>query len=155
MRGYTLPELLIVLGLFTVVAGIGLTAFLRGQRSATQAAFVTSVITDLREQQSRAMAGFAGELTDNSDFGIFLASDSYTLFRGSTYNASDAYNHTIELNPGLTFANVTFTNSSIVFIQGSGEVSFASGQNTFQVQDTTNGEIINFSVNRYGTPIVQ
>ena len=152
--GLTLPELLISLGILLIIFVITTINLLSGVRTTTQVAFIDSFTTDLRDQQNKAMAQFTRGEAQNYDYGIYLTADSYTLFRGSTYSASDPDNFVIGMNPGLNFSNVTFPASTIVFESGTGQLKgFVSGSNTLSLNDSVSQKTVNLSINRYGIPL--
>ncbi len=153
-KGFTLPELLVALGILTILFSIVTITLLRSQRGAAQGTLVDTLLTDLRDQQTKAMSQDTGGSSANNDYGVYLAGSSYTLFRGSVYNSGDSNNFTVGLAGGLVFSQTTLPGSSIVFESGSGEVvGFSPVANTFSVEDTTNGQVTQITLNKYGVPL--
>ncbi len=148
-RGSTLPELLMVLGILTILFSIVTITLLRSERVSAQGAQVDTFITDLRDQQTNAM-------TKDSGYGIFLETTSYVLFKGSAYDAADPSNFKVQLDGGLEFNGVTFPNSTIIFASGSGEiVGYSSSTNDLGINDTAGGARVGMELNKYGAPIEQ
>ena len=153
-KGFTLPEILVSIGILTVLFSIATFSLLKSYRSFTRAAFVDTLLTDLRDQQNKAMSQDTQGEAVSSDYGVYLSNDSYILFRGSSYDADDPGNFQIGLNPGLEIVNVSLPGNSVIFESGSGEVSgFAGGSDSFEIDDTTSGEVTTISLNRYGIPL--
>ena len=93
-RGFTLPELLIVMGIVAILTTLATVNLLRPQHQATTAAAVDTLMADMRLYQLKAM------LRDTQDMGSF--------------------NATVE--PPLQ-VSTTFPNNQIVFQAGSGEIA--------------------------------
>jgi prepilin-type N-terminal cleavage/methylation domain-containing protein len=152
-KGNTLPELIIALGILSLLFGIATISLMRSQRISAETASISTIIVDLRDQQTKAMAQDTVGVSATSDFGIYFGETSYIVFKGSLYNPSDTANFEVPLDQTLKFANVTLPNSIVVFKAGSGEVSgFTDGNNTFGVEDLTNSEIKTVTINKYGVP---
>lgn len=150
-RGITLPELLISVGILMTLFGITFVSLLRSQRVSVQRSTVDTLLTDIRDQQNKAMAQDTKAATSPSDYGIRLTSTNYTMFKGSTYNASDANNFTVTLDTSVQLVSITWPSSVIVFKSGSGEVNnFVGTTNTFQVRDLTNSQNLTITLNKYG-----
>ncbi len=81
-------------------------------------------------------------LGQDSGYGIFLSNNSYTLFKGSSYNPSDTLNTTIS----LTSTNQISTPQTINFSVGSGDTAAGS----IIIQNTASGEQKTIQFNRHG-----
>lgn len=154
MKGFTLVELLIVIGIISVLTSFAALNFLGGQRGASQAALTSSLIADVRAQQTKAMSGTLGVDGEVGDYGVRFDQDSYTLFEGSTYLVGEPSNFTVQLDPNLQFSFVAFLNSEIVFERGSGEMAgYTLGANSVTITETGSGRTETLNFNRYGIPI--
>lgn len=139
--GFTLIELIIVIGIFVTLFGIS-TISLTGL--IPRANFVTnyqSILSDLKSQQHKAMVGDTNGAGDGSAYGIYLESNQYTLFAGPAYNPSATDNFTIQLSPGLSLTEINFPSNSIVFLQNNGEVAgFNELTSSFKLISTNTSE---------------
>jgi type II secretory pathway pseudopilin PulG len=148
-RGFSVIEL-------TVVFAIGLTLLFLASvnllgviRRPSLAAAADTLVSDLRQQQTRAMANEAVALSPTA-FGIAFTPGSYILFAGTSMIQNDPANSTIPLSDGIALAS-TFDNQQVAFAQGSGEVVAASPQEyEITLTDTRNGELRTIIVNPYG-----
>lgn len=149
--GYTLIELIVVMGILTVLFGFT-TINLGGVTRLTSVnETVDMLIADIRNQQAKAMTG-SGDGTSGSSYGIYFQTDRYTLFRGTTYSSQNTTNFTVELDQNLNFVNDTFPNSTLIFLQTSGEISgYAAGNATIAIGNTAGNEQKTIRVNQLGT----
>lgn len=121
--GFTLIEIIVVIAVFVIlftVSTVALTGLI------PKANFVTShqtILSDIKNQQLKAMVGDTNGAGDGSAYGIYLETNQYTLFTGSAYNPSATDNILVELPPNLSISEITFPSSSLVFLQNSGEIS--------------------------------
>ncbi len=115
-RGFTLVEMLTVLAIFVILFSIG-TYALTSSRNRKSADVVTDAITfKLEEAKADSISGKGG-----TSFGIKFNANSYVVFSGSTYNASDAANTTIALPDGISMsATIPGADTSVIFARRSG-----------------------------------
>ncbi len=150
-RGFTIIEIIVVLGILATLLSIGYVRFTDIARRAPLSATVETVIADLRGQQTKAMSGYAGGGTVADDYGVYFDTNSYTLFKGSAYPTGDSANAITVLPEYITFSSVVFPDSSVVFTKGSGEVSdYSASGNTITLTQTLSGEQKTITINRYG-----
>ena len=147
--GFSLIELILVIGIgLTLFGFVGLN-LVNGQRIASVNSSGDSLISDTSSQQTKAMQG-AGD-TSGINYGIYFLEDRYILFKGSAYSGSDPDNYTVMLDEGTVFINITFPNSSVVYEGRSGEViGFTNGNNTLQIKDDQGSKLNTITINRYG-----
>src|SRR3989344_4409962 len=117
--GLTLIELLIVMGVFAIIFSFATINLLKPQRKASVDAAATTLVSDIKEQQAKAMASDSEGSSNLQDHGIYFENNRYSLFQGSTYNPSDPLNFTIELEPNLIILN-NLPSSQIVFSKNTG-----------------------------------
>jgi len=151
--GFTLIEVLVVLGIFILFLGF-LTINIMNIEPKTSLKLDTStVIADIKKQQLRAMTG---DSFNNQPlaFGIFLESNRYTLFGGSTYQAGNPGNSVIALPDNTLIQNITFPGSVIVFLQNSGVINnFVNGANTFAIRNSITNDVKTVTFNKLGTVV--
>ena len=148
-QGFTLVELLLVIGLFTILTSFVLINSLRPQVSSSVISNVSKVTADIKHQQLKAMIG---KLDNGSSSykGVYFDSDKYILFTGNTYNSSDPNNFEIDIE-GVTFSSINLPSSQIIFEPSSGEVSNYSSSNNSFVIEHSSGFSQTVSINEYGS----
>lgn len=151
-RGFTLIELLVVMAIASVLTSLSVLALSNSQHTAYEQSSLEILISDLKLQQMKSMSGDTGlATTTHVPFGIYFQTDSYTLFRGPSYDPNDPTNFSVELEKALTFSSVTIPGSELLFEKGSGEISgFTEGQNTIVIANKVTGQQITITLNRYG-----
>lgn len=148
--GFTIIEVLVVLTIFITLLGIGYVSVVGIERRAPITATENTIIADLRGQQTKAMTGNARTGSSPDSYGVHFEQNSYTLFKGVAYNASDPTNTVTELPTNVTLS-WTLPNASLIFTKGSGDVSgYSAIGNTFTITQTLTGEYKTITINRYG-----
>lgn len=143
MKGFTLVELLITIGIATILLGLTTINLVNVQKNTSVGATVDTLIADMRNQQTKAMSGGA----EGGNFGIFFnSSNSYTLFHGSSYVPGDPTNFTVTLDDPISVSS-TYPGNVIIFSQGNGEVG---SENTITINNTAGTEQKTLTVNRLG-----
>ena len=144
-NGFTIPELLVVVGILLVLWAIATVSLVRTQTTNSLDVATDLLVSDIKSQQTKAMAS-----ESDSPFGIFFEGAGYTLFTGDVYVLGDPGNFTVEVLSPVSLTNTNLNLSSLVFSKGSGEVlSFVSGA-SFSLVDGVSGEENAFGVNKYG-----
>jgi prepilin-type N-terminal cleavage/methylation domain-containing protein len=147
-RGYTLVELMVVIGILLVVMGFLTINLLRSQEKASVTATINILESALREQQMKAMSGDTEGRSTASEYGVKFFSDRYVLFHGVSYDPSDAANFPTILEGTLQFAT-TLTNNEVIFSRGSGEVVGGQGGDITLQSGSQNEQAI-LHLNKYG-----
>jgi len=144
MKGFTLVELLVSIGILAVIFAIVSLNISPVPSNSLLSASIDLLTSDIRAQQTLAM-------TNNSSYGVRLESDSYTLFKGSSYVQGSAGNFVVNLDSGIVITNITFPNSVIVFSPGNGDVSgYTGSQDGFTISSTTTNKSSVIKINKYG-----
>lgn len=149
--GFTLIELIVVIGIGLVILATTTVLLLGGQRRVTKISTVNQILSDIRTAQIKAMTGEGG----GGDRGVYLGTNFYTLFNGTTYNANDDSNFVVNLDNNVELATM-FPGASIVFARVSGEINnYINGSDTVSIIDATDNtdKVIRF--NKYGVAISQ
>lgn len=148
--GVTLIEVLVVIGILLTLIGMASISFLPFRSKSTLDTAITTLISDTKSQQIKAVAGDTEGRGTNDNYGIHFETNSYTLFHGSIFNPLDSSNFTVALNDGIQLES-TFPSSQIIFSIKSGEIiSFSETQNSVTLEDTVEGSSKTVNVNRYG-----
>lgn len=146
-RGISLVEILIVMGIFMVLAGASYVNLVKPVNSTNLTTTVDKVITDIKSAQNYSMAG----ADSAQNHGVYFSSGYYTVFVGATYNATDTKNRKQTFDPQIKIQNITVPGSTLVFLEGSGEISGFSGTSYgLKVVNTQSGESRQININRYG-----
>ncbi len=152
MKGYTLIELIVVVGIVALLTSIGIVNVVRFQQQTNVTAVTDAFVNAVKEQQTKAMSGDAEGRGANSPYGVNIALDKYIQFH-DTFTSGESSNRVITL-PSITEITTTFPNSQIVFEGGSGEIvgySGATSNVTIRNIQTNDQRVIHF--NRYGAVI--
>ena len=151
--GFTIIEIVVVLGILATLLSIGYISAVNIQRRAPLSATVSVLMGDLRGQQTKAMTGDTQTGTTGDSYGIYFRPDAYILFKGSGYNPSDTANAVTPL-PTNIIVSTAFSGSSVVFAKGSGDVAgFSQGSSWVTLTQNLSGEHKTLTVNRYGAVI--
>jgi len=152
-RAFTMTEMLIVMGMMSILLTLGLGNLLGSQRKSEMNSTLNSLVSDMREQRLKSMTGDTEGTAVINSYGVYFGTNEYTVFRGSSYVEGDPANFVISLDPTLSFSAVTFPSDIVVFSAGSGEVmGYTEGQNTISLTDTTEGTTKIITINQYGVP---
>ncbi len=130
--GFTLIEILLVMTIFATLFSFTGFSFLRSQTESNLNTTVQILVSDLKDQQIKAMSG-ASDGANSLAQGIFFETNRYILFSGNTYSAGDSNNFAVDIKEGINVFT-TLPSSQIVFSKNSGEFeNYISGSNTITV----------------------
>lgn len=107
---------------------------------------VTMFVSDLRQQQLKAMVGDTEGRVTSDYYGIYFEASRYILFHGTAYSSSDTYNFPVALEGDMAFVN---TGVSVIFSKVSGELYGASSF-TIPIKNKVSGEQKNITINQLG-----
>ena len=142
--GFTLIELLVSIGILIIIYGIVAINIAPLPSNTLQNASLDTLISDIRGQQTLSMS----QGTTN---GVYFESGSYTLFSGTSYVDGANGNFDIVLDSGIVLSNVTFPNSTLIFLPGSGDVSgYVAGSDSLTIGSTVTGKTTVIRINKYG-----
>lgn len=147
-NGFTLVELLVVMGIIGTLFGMVTISLLRAQHTASVSAVADQLVSDMRAQQTKAMSGTRDTTGSPNSYGVHVASSSYILFQGAT-DPSDQTDYTVSPT-GIAFST-NLPNNMIDFQEHSGEFSgYVSGPYTITVTSAYGTEQKIITINRYG-----
>ena len=148
--GFTLIEIIIVSVIFVTLLGLGSLNLLKARDTVSIENEANVLVNDIKSQQNQAMIGSTSGGSPG-EYGIYFETNRYTLFKGTSYSPLDPNNHTITLDPSLSFSSILFPSQTVVFSQGSGEIeNFNPAQNSVTLTNSNGGESITLGINRYG-----
>ncbi|HWT55736.1 MAG TPA: type II secretion system protein [Candidatus Microsaccharimonas sp.] len=146
--GFTLVELLVVMTIILILFGLSTVALGQPQNTTSSLDTVDTLLNDLKTQQLAAMSGAVGSGSSQQAAGVYVQSNQYTLFTGSSYSAGDAYNYVFTAPNGVSF-RTTFPSGTVLFNKGDGSVSgFTAGSNTITVTTSAGSKVI--TITRFG-----
>ncbi len=149
-RGFTFVEIVITMAIASTLLGIISMNLLKIHQTKTVQSVYKILVSDLKSQQTKSMSLSAQNTSSPGEYGVHFETNSYTLFKGSSYNPNDPANAEIELPENFSFSNVTLPSTQVVFTRGSGEVlNFINGQNSLTINNFE-GDSITLEINPYG-----
>ncbi len=155
-RGFTLVEVLVVVGLMLLLLGIATQTLFSGQQRTSFTESVNQLVRDLRQQQIKVMQGATEGDGVLSDYSVRFESDRYILFPGSVYVAGNPKNQVVLLEPTVRFSVIDVPGTVITFARGSGEVrSYDGNSNSVVMSQTDTGSAVTVQFNRYGVVFTQ
>lgn len=147
-KGYTLVEIIIVVGILMIISGGASLLFLTTQANNEREVVVNEVISLLRKQQLRAMNG-----EDQEVYGVHFEENKYVGFKGSTYVENDSNNIVSNLPLGVSFQSISLgSDSSIIYNKMTGEADTV-GTISVVVRGVAGSKVI--SINNLGTVNVE
>lgn len=151
--GYTMIEVALVISLTAALITVATANIATVQHANYLALSKDKLISDLKEQQIKAMVGDTEGRATHDHYSIRIEQSRYILFHGSSYNANDSSNVIITVDSPIQLTT-TFANAQIVFSSVTGEImSYVNGQNTITVTNTSSGQQNILTLNRYGVVV--
>lgn len=119
--GMTLIEILVVLGLLTLVGGFSIVMGVDSYRNQLFRSDRDILISALHRARALAMSNvcFGESCTDGLHHGVRIEPGRFIIFQGRDFNASDEHNEVIEMAGGAVVSGIT----EVVFHPLSGEPS--------------------------------
>jgi len=123
-KGFTLIELMVVIGLVIIVLSFGLFFDFDSFRSYSFHGDRDTLLSALQHARAEAMAnicrGSSSECGEGGkSHGVKILDDRYVIFQGETYNPSSPYNAVLDASLTITHSGI----SEITFTQLSGNAS--------------------------------
>jgi type II secretory pathway pseudopilin PulG len=143
--GFTIIELVITMGIFMIITSLVTINLLRAQHNASSSTTVTTLISDIKQQQVKAMTGDTEGRGTRDSYGIHFDTNRYVLFHG-TYSETEISNFNVNLEGSLSFTGLT-GDSNVIFSQGSGE---KAGLNSIVLTDSITNSQKTITINTYG-----
>lgn len=149
-KGFTLIELIVVLGITLLIFGFITINMASFQQKTSINTSIDKLISEIKNQQTKAMTGAEANGSGNS-YGIYYQPDRYILFTGSSYSSGDPSNFTVMLDSNSSFTNISFPSNAIVFLQHSGEFNgFTNEKNTITLKENNGLNEKTVTLNKYG-----
>lgn len=136
--GFTMVEMLVVIGIFVFVAGLGLFLSTTTLRNSSFSSDVDGVAATLQRARGRAATNI-----NESSHGVYLDASGYVIFQGTSYSPSDPMNQSIPAGTGFSFLfSPPLPSQAIVFSQLSGDSDY---EGTISITNGTNTAVININ----------
>lgn len=142
--GFTLLELLVVLALAGTLLGFIIINLSSSQQNISLTSTSQVLISDLRQNQIKAMVGDTEGRSTSDSYGVHFDSDKYVFFHGTTYSSSDPSNFTVIIPSNMQFESPGF---DIIFSKITGEIASITN---FQLTDVTTGRGRKIYLNKLG-----
>jgi prepilin-type N-terminal cleavage/methylation domain-containing protein len=142
-QGFTIIELAITMGIFAIITSLVTINLLNAQHIASIDSTATTLITDLKQQQVKAMTGDTEGRGIQDSYGVHFETNKYVLFHGTTYTIGESSNFEVALEGSLIFTGT----GDIIFSQGNGE---RTGLGSITLKDTLTGKQKGITTNIYG-----
>jgi prepilin-type N-terminal cleavage/methylation domain-containing protein len=110
--GFTLVEVIVAVGILSVLASFGCLASMDFYRSYAFNAERDTIVAILQKARSQSLAN-----VNNSVHGAHFGLGQYVIFQGSVYDSGSAFNQSIPAGVGVTASGLT----NVVFAQLSGD----------------------------------
>jgi prepilin-type N-terminal cleavage/methylation domain-containing protein len=119
--GFTLIEILIVIGMLAIVSGFGLFMSMETYRASNYHSDRNLLIATLMRARAEAINNIClgGACTDALPHGVHIQTNAYIMFQGSTYDPSDPQNSSFEAD---IYSSHSFS-GDVIFSQLSGTTS--------------------------------
>ena len=137
-KGFSLIEIIVVLGIISILAGISVVGYTRFRSQSN-----LEIATGIMVQALRFAKSNSEQVNNNSNWGVYVNSEEITVFSGTNYASRDTSKDKKVLLPsGVTVSGL----SEIIFEKVSGSVG-VTGSIIITSPDTTK----NISINEKGT----
>lgn len=152
-RGFTLIEMLVVIGLLTIIGTIGLVLSFDSYRGYAFRGDRDLAIATFQKARSQAVNGVCkstvlAPCTSGVPHGVHIGSGNLTIFQGTTYNFADPVNEIIALTSDTTLVGGVGEPTDIVFAELSGDATVTSGAGwsvTIKNKDTNQLSVVTFN----------
>lgn len=152
-RGFTFVEIIVVIAIFLTLIGLTLTNPLNLMESTSINTTVDTLITDIKNQQIKAMVGDTEGRGVPDTYSVYIEPTQYVLFHGQNYSPGDPSNFSVVIDSKYQLST-NFTDSKIIFTSGSGEiVGLATEPKLVTITETRTGQKKEIKINKYGVII--
>jgi len=148
--GFTVIEVMVVVTIFTLLIGFASINLVRPQTQASLDTIVKTLVSDIRQQQVKAMGGDTDSTSAAIEHSIRFETNRYIIFRGITYNPSEPSNFAVDLDGSLQISPI----QEVVFVKRSGEVLVGAPM-TINITNTQTGQQKIITINKYGAITIQ
>ncbi len=120
-KGFTLIEVIITLGIFSIISTFTLLASMDFWRSYSFRSERNLIVGILQKARSQSLSNI-----NQSSHGVYIGTNQYVIFEGSTYSPTDPKNEVYESASAINHSGMT----EVVYEQLSGKTSTTGGNLT-------------------------
>lgn len=136
--GFTLIELIIVVGIFLLLAALVVPALVFFKRQSLLEFASQEIVNTLRLAQNKTLSS-----EDATSFGVYFEINKFTLFKGTSYDAGSPDNEIHNLDISLRISEINLSGGSqAVFDRLSGTTANSGYLKIESVQDSTKKEYV-------------
>ncbi len=128
-RGYTVMELLVVMAVLATLAGLSMAGFANFSKKEALDAGAAALIAGLRDARAQTLASVGG-----SQYGINVATTSFSFFKGPTYNPAATSTSVFKFS---SYIRASSTQSSFVFQRITGNAAASGTIDVYMASDPT------------------
>lgn len=110
MKGFTAIEILIVIAIAIIIAGISLSSFSALNKSQALGTETDTILSMIERARSRSISS-----ENSSEYGVRFATSSAALFSGKNYSASSSNNEVENLNSRTNISSINLTGGASAF----------------------------------------
>lgn len=143
--GFTVIEVMVTVTIFTLLIGFASINLIQPQTQASLDTTVKTLVSDIRQQQIKAMGGDTDGSAAATEHSIRFETNRYILFRSPTYSPSEPSNFAVDQDPSLRLSPI----QEVVFVKRSGEV-LVGAPITINLTNTQTGQQKIITINKYG-----
>lgn len=141
-RGVSLVELLVAIGIISILFTIGWLALPRRRTESELDLWATEIKVALYQAQSQTVNGIPS--------GVYFETNRFVLFKGSYFIESDPKNQENQLPANLNIASINLPSSTTAFEAVTGYVKNFVDPANVTLQDQNTGRMRIISINRVG-----
>ena len=146
-KGFTLIEIVIVLGIASILMAVGFSAFTSYRKSESLSKDTDLVVSVLQQARSQTLTG-----KNATAYGVHFESGAVTLFTGSAYTAGASSNQRYPLSSDITLTtNIEGGGSNVIFERITGETDHY-GTSAIRLTSTT---LASTTIRVYQTGIIE
>jgi prepilin-type N-terminal cleavage/methylation domain-containing protein len=128
-RGYTVVELLVVLGVLGMLAGLSMVGFANFSKKEALDAGAAALIAGLRDARAQTLASVGG-----SQYGISVSTTSFAFFKGATYDSAATTTSVFKFS---SYVRASSTEPVFVFQRITGNAVASGTIDVYTVSDPT------------------
>lgn len=150
-KGFTFAEAAVSMAVIAILFGIVIFNLAGEQNRTTLRSTIDTLLSDVRSQQLKTMVGVRDGKDSAGNYGVIFMQNSYVLFHGSFYSASDPSNFVVSLPSNVQISSTGFADNTIIFSAVGGEIAgFLPAGNMINLKEVNQGREVTIKLNKYG-----
>ncbi len=107
-RGFTLIEIMVVLGIMVLIIAVVLPAFSKMRDNQLLKSTTADVFSSLNKAKSQTLSSVS-----SSEYGVHFESDKIVIFKGTTYSSSDPNNEIVLITSPASISSISLTGGAV------------------------------------------